>query len=108
MYHYAPLIIISLHLSMVLFSFTLDTWSTSQGDTAQILGTGAGVTLASHLNHQLGLMSDPPLDLLPLSPSALRTCLLPVAMPRFCLCMLVLLATRALMKAITIPLPCSI
>uniref|UniRef100_A0A4W5PT11 Phosphatidic acid phosphatase type 2/haloperoxidase domain-containing protein n=1 Tax=Hucho hucho TaxID=62062 RepID=A0A4W5PT11_9TELE len=103
-YHYAPLIIISLHLGMGLFSFTLDTWSTSWGDTAQILGTGTGVALASHLNHYLGLMSDSPLEQLPLSPPALRTALLAVAMLRFYLGTLVLLATRALMKAITIPL----
>lgn len=107
-YRYAPLIIISLHLGMGLFSFTLDTWSTSRGDTAQILGTGAGVALASHLNHYLGLMPDPPLDQLPLSPPALSAALLAVAMLRMCLGVLVLLAIRALMKAITIPLVCRI
>ncbi|CDQ56161.1 unnamed protein product [Oncorhynchus mykiss] len=107
-YRYAPLIIISLHLGMGLFSFTLDTWSTSRGDTAQILGTGAGVALASHLNHYLGLMPDPPLDQLPLSPPALSAALLAVAMLRMCLGVLVLLAIRALMKAITIPLACRI
>ncbi|KAJ8411712.1 hypothetical protein AAFF_G00153500 [Aldrovandia affinis] len=64
---YAPLIIISLHLGMGLFSFTLDTWSTSRGDTAQILGSGAGVALGSHLNHRLGLLADPPLSQLPLA-----------------------------------------
>ncbi|KAK6307320.1 hypothetical protein J4Q44_G00224680 [Coregonus suidteri] len=107
-YRYAPLIIISLHLGMGLFSFTLDTWSTSRGDTAQILGTGAGMALASHLNHYLGLMPDPPLDQLPLSPPALSAALLVVAMLRMCLGVLVLLAIRALMKAITIPLACRI
>lgn len=35
---YAPLIIIGLHLALGIFSFTLDTWSTSRGDTAEILG----------------------------------------------------------------------
>ncbi|XP_035598914.1 sphingosine-1-phosphate phosphatase 1-like [Oncorhynchus keta] len=107
-YRYAPLIIISLHLGMGLFSFTLDTWSTSRGDTAQILGTGAGVALASHLNHYLGLMPDPPLDQLPLTPPALSATLLAVAMLRMCLGVLVLLVIRALMKAITIPLACRI
>uniref|UniRef100_A0A3Q4BEJ0 Phosphatidic acid phosphatase type 2/haloperoxidase domain-containing protein n=1 Tax=Mola mola TaxID=94237 RepID=A0A3Q4BEJ0_MOLML len=62
---YAPLIIICLHLGLGLFSFTLDTWSTSRGDTAQILGTGAGVALASHVNHLLGLMPDPTPEQLP-------------------------------------------
>ncbi|XP_045064991.1 sphingosine-1-phosphate phosphatase 1-like [Coregonus clupeaformis] len=107
-YCYAPLIIISLHLGMGLFSFTLDTWSTSRGNTTQILGTGAGVALASHLNHYLGQMPDPPLDQLPLSTLALRTALLAVAMLRFCLGMLVLLANRALMKVIIIHLACRI
>ncbi|XP_010877112.1 sphingosine-1-phosphate phosphatase 1 [Esox lucius] len=105
-YRYAPLLIISLHLGMGLFSFTLDTWSTSRGDTAQILGTGAGIALASHLNHYLGLMPDPPLDQLPLSSPPLSAGLLAVSMLRFCLGMLVLLATRSLMKAVTIPLAC--
>ncbi|KAJ7990778.1 hypothetical protein DPEC_G00290440 [Dallia pectoralis] len=105
-YRYAPLIIISLHLGLGLFSFTLDTWSTSRGDTAQILGTGAGIALASHLNHYLGLMPDPPVDQLPLSPPGLSAGLLVVCMLRFSLGLLVLLATRALMKAITIPLAC--
>ncbi|CAB1335288.1 unnamed protein product, partial [Coregonus sp. 'balchen'] len=107
-YCYAPLIIISLHLGMGLFSFTLDTWSTPRGNTTQILGTGAGVALASHLNHYLGQMPDPPLDQLPLSTLALRTALLAVAMLRFCLGMLVLLANRALMKVIIIHLACRI
>ncbi|XP_030627329.1 sphingosine-1-phosphate phosphatase 1 [Chanos chanos] len=105
-YPYAPLLIVSLHVAMGLFSFTLDTWSTSRGDTAQILGTGAGVALASHLNHRLGLIPDPPASLLPLRPPPLSAALLGVALLRFGLGVLVLLATRALMKALTIPLVC--
>ncbi|XP_042245110.1 sphingosine-1-phosphate phosphatase 1 [Thunnus maccoyii] len=103
---YAPLIIISLHLGLGLFSFTLDTWSTSRGDTAQILGTGAGVALASHVNHYLGVMPDPSPDQLPLSMPALSAGLMGAAMLRFALGVLVLVATRALMKAVTIPLVC--
>lgn len=103
---YAPLIIVSLHLGLGLFSFTLDTWSTSRGDTAQILGTGAGVALASHVNHCLGLLPDPTPDQLPFTPPALSAGLVGVAMLRLVLGVLVLVATRALMKAVTIPLVC--
>ncbi|KAG7466258.1 hypothetical protein MATL_G00162970 [Megalops atlanticus] len=103
---YAPLIIISLHLGMGLFSFTLDTWSTSRGDTAQILGSGAGIALASHLNHQLGLMPDPPLSQLPLSMPPLSAALVAMSLLRFCLGVVALLVTRAAMKALTIPLVC--
>lgn len=103
---YAPIVIISLHLGLGLFSFTLDTWSTSRGDTAQILGTGAGIALASHVNYHLGLMPDLTPDQLPLSMPALSPSLVAVVMLRLVVGVLVLLATRALMKAITIPLVC--
>lgn len=105
-YRYAPLIIISLHLGLGLFSFTLDTWSTSRGDTAQILGTGAGVALASHVNYHLGLLPDPTPDQLPFIIPPLSLSLVGVAILRLVLGVLVLMATRALMKAITIPLVC--
>lgn len=105
---YAPIIIISLHLGLGLFSFTLDTWSTSRGDTAQILGTGAGIALASHVNYHLGLMPDLTPDQLPLSMPALSPSLVAVVMLRLVVGVLVLLATRAVMKAITIPLVCRV
>ncbi|XP_044021904.1 sphingosine-1-phosphate phosphatase 1 [Siniperca chuatsi] len=105
---YAPLIIISLHLGLGLFSFTLDTWSTSRGDTAQILGVGAGVALASHVNYYLGLMPDQTPDQLPFTVPAFSVGLVAVAMLRLFLGVLVLVATRALMKALTIPLVCRV
>ncbi|XP_037342053.2 sphingosine-1-phosphate phosphatase 1 [Pungitius pungitius] len=105
---YAPLIIVCLHLGLGLFSFNLDTWSTSRGDTAQILGTGAGVALASHLNNRLGLMPDPAPDQLPLAAPALGAGLLAAALLRLVLGVLVLMATRALMKAVTIPAVCRV
>ncbi|XP_035529517.1 sphingosine-1-phosphate phosphatase 1-like [Morone saxatilis] len=105
---YAPLMIVSLHLGLGLFSFNLDTWSTSRGDTAQILGTGAGIALASHVNHLLGLMPDPTPDQLPLTMPALNARLVAVALLRLVLGVLVLVATRALMKALTIPLVCRV
>lgn len=105
---YAPLIIIFLHLATGLFSFTLDTWSTSRGDTAQILGTGAGVALASHVNHHLGLLPDLPLDRLPFTMPPLTASLVGAAVTRHLLGVLVLVATRAFMKAVTIPLVCRV
>ncbi|KAM3594443.1 uncharacterized protein V6R79_008016 [Siganus canaliculatus] len=103
---WAPLVTVCFHLLLGLVSFTLDTWSTSRGDTAQILGTGAGVAVASHVNHRLGLMPDPAAEQLPLAVPALGAGLVGVALLRFLLGMLVLVATRALMKAVTIPLAC--
>ncbi|CAL8283486.1 unnamed protein product [Lota lota] len=105
-YRYAPLIIVSLHLGLGLFSFTLDTWSTSRGDTAQILGTGAGMALASHVNHCLGLLPDPTPDQLPFPVTPLSAGLLGLMLVRLVLGVLVLLATRALMKKVTIALVC--
>ncbi|CAM4725809.1 unnamed protein product [Leuciscus chuanchicus] len=105
-HRYAPLIIISLHVGLGLFSFTLDTWSTSRGDTAQILGSGAGIALASHVNYHLGLLPDPPASMLPLQPPSITFSLFALCLLRFVLGVLILLATRAVMKALTIPLVC--
>ncbi|MEQ2280986.1 hypothetical protein AMECASPLE_025731 [Ameca splendens] len=103
---YAPLIIVSIPLALAIFSFTLDTWSTSRGDTAQILGVGAGVALASHINQLVGLVPDLTPDQLPLTVPVLTSGLVCAAMLRFVLGVMVLVAIRALMKAITIPLVC--
>ncbi|KAM9777776.1 sphingosine-1-phosphate phosphatase 1-like [Neosynchiropus ocellatus] len=100
----APLVIVLVHVGLGLFCFTLDTWSTSRSDTAQILGTGSGVALASHVNYQLGLLPDPgrlPLTLPTLGAGLVLTCLF-----RLVLGVLVLMGTRELMKALTIPLLC--
>lgn len=105
---YAPVIIIALHLGLGLFSFTLDTWSTSRGDTAQILGSGAGIALASHVNHMLGLMPDATKDQLPLTMPALSASLVGAAFARLFVGVLVIIITRALMKAVTIPLVCRV
>lgn len=103
---YAPVLIISLHLGLGLFSFTLDTWSTSRGDTAQILGSGAGIALASHVNYKVGLLPDPPMSMLPLQPPPFTLSLIGINALRFILGVIILLATRAVMKALTIPLVC--
>lgn len=105
-YRYAPILIISLHAVMGLFSFTLDTWSTSRGDTAQILGTGAGIAVATHVNYQLAVIVDPTASMLPLQPPTLSLSLVGLCLLRFVLGVLVILATRAVMKALTIPLVC--
>ncbi|XP_047668377.1 sphingosine-1-phosphate phosphatase 1 isoform X2 [Tachysurus fulvidraco] len=103
---YAPVLVVSFHAILGLFSFTLDTWSTSRGDTAQILGTGAGIAVASHLNHQLALIHDPPASMLPLQAPPLSLGLFGWSFVRFVLGVTMLFATRAVMKALTIPLVC--
>uniref|UniRef100_A0A3P9HHR5 Sphingosine-1-phosphate phosphatase 1 n=1 Tax=Oryzias latipes TaxID=8090 RepID=A0A3P9HHR5_ORYLA len=103
---FAPLVIVFLHVGLGLLSFTLDTWSTSRGDTAQILGSGAGIALASQVNYRLGLIPDLRADQVPLTMPVLSTGLVGAAMLRFVLGVLVLMVTRALMKAVTIPLVC--
>ncbi|XP_049614085.1 sphingosine-1-phosphate phosphatase 1 [Syngnathus scovelli] len=103
---YAPLVIVVSHVSLGLLAFSLDSWSTSRGDTAQALGTGAGAALATHANYQLGLMADPPASALPLALPALGAGLAARALLRLALGVAVILVTRMLMKAATIPLLC--
>lgn len=107
-YKYAPLIIISLHLALGIFSFTLDTWSTSRGDTAQILGCGAGVACGSHVNYLMGIDLDPPPDTLPLSLSSLTVTVFGKAILRLLIGVIILLLTKVAMKKATIPLACKI
>ncbi|XP_063295017.1 sphingosine-1-phosphate phosphatase 1 [Pelobates fuscus] len=107
-YKYAPFAIIGLHLAMGIFSFTLDTWSTSRGDTAQILGSGAGIACGSHVNYMLGLMLEPSPDLLPLIPPPITVTLFGKALLRFLIGVVVLLVIRAAMKKISIPLACKV
>ncbi|KAJ8009220.1 hypothetical protein DPEC_G00086630 [Dallia pectoralis] len=106
--HHAPLVIVTSHVGLGFLAFSLDSWSTSRGDTAQALGTGAGAALASHLNHQLGLLADPPLSSLPLALPPLSSTLLARTLLRLLIGVVVLLATRAVMKAVTIPLACRV
>ncbi|KAL2082286.1 hypothetical protein ACEWY4_022104 [Coilia grayii] len=104
----AALVIVVVHVGLGLLAFSLDTWSTSRGDTAQALSTGAGAALASHLNHWLGLQPDPPLARLPLIMPAMDAPLLGRSLARLLVGVAVLLATRGAMKALTIPLACRV
>uniref|UniRef100_A0A1A7WBG3 Sphingosine-1-phosphate phosphatase 1 n=1 Tax=Iconisemion striatum TaxID=60296 RepID=A0A1A7WBG3_9TELE len=103
---YAPLMIIVSHVSLGLVAFSLDSWSTSRGDTAQALGTGAGAALATHVNYQLGLLQDPPLSSLPLTLRPLTAGLVLRSLLRFFTGVVVLLVTRMVMKAMTVPFLC--
>ncbi|XP_066198898.1 sphingosine-1-phosphate phosphatase 1 isoform X2 [Saccopteryx leptura] len=105
---YAPLIIIGLHLALGIFSFTLDTWSTSRGDTAEILGSGAGIACGSHVAYYMGLKLDPSLDMLPLVRPPITVTLFGKAMLRILIGMVFVLIVRDIMKRITIPLACKI
>ncbi|XP_039175453.1 sphingosine-1-phosphate phosphatase 1 [Crotalus tigris] len=104
---YAPLIIVSFHLALGVFSFTLDTWSTSRGDTAQILGSGAGIACGSYVSYRLNLMPDPPQEMLPLVPS-LTVNLFGKAALRLLIGLVFLLLVRMIMKKVTIPLACKV
>ncbi|XP_029352219.1 sphingosine-1-phosphate phosphatase 1 [Echeneis naucrates] len=104
--HYAPLVIIISHVSFGLVAFSLDSWSTSRGDTAQALGTGAGAALATHVNYQLGLLLDPPLASLPLILPSISIGVVIRSLLRFFIGVAVLLITRMVMKAVTIPFLC--
>lgn len=103
---YAPIVIIILHVSLGLVAFSLDSWSTSRGDTAQALGTGAGAALATHVNYQLGLLKDPPLSSLPLTLPQITTSMVVLSLLRFVIGVAVLLVTRMVMKAVTVPFLC--
>lgn len=107
-FRYAPLIIISLHLALGIFSFTLDTWSTSRGDTAQILGCGAGVACGSHVNYMLDLLPDPSPEVLPLLAPSLTMTLVGKAVLRLLIGVTLLLLIKSGMKKLTIPLACTI
>lgn len=107
-YKYAPLIIIGLHLILGIFSFTLDTWSTSRGDTAEILGSGAGIACGSHAAYNLGISLDPSLHTLPLAIPPLTVTLFGKAILRVVIGMLLVLFVRDIMKKVTIPLACKL
>uniref|UniRef100_A0A8C3IE08 Sphingosine-1-phosphate phosphatase 1 n=1 Tax=Chrysemys picta bellii TaxID=8478 RepID=A0A8C3IE08_CHRPI len=79
---------------------------TSRGDTAQILGCGAGVACGSHFNYMLGLMQDPSPDTWPLIPPSITVTLFGKAILRLLIGVVLLLLTRIMMKKITIPLAC--
>ena len=104
--HYAPLVVIVSHVSLGLVAFSLDSWSTSRGDTAQALGTAVGIALATHVNYQLGLLLDVPLSSLPLTLPSISVSLVVCSLLRFLLGVAVLLVTRMVMKAVTIPFLC--
>ncbi|XP_066533528.1 sphingosine-1-phosphate phosphatase 1 [Hoplias malabaricus] len=104
--YYAPLVILLVHIGLALVAFSLDSWSTSRGDTAQALATGAGGALACHLNHQLGMQQDPPLASLPLKLPIIDMALVGRSLLRLLVGVAVLLAVRAVMKTVAIPLAC--
>ncbi|KAK5852992.1 hypothetical protein PBY51_006818 [Eleginops maclovinus] len=104
--HFAPLVIIVSHVSLGLVAFSLDSWSTSRGDTAQALGTGVGAAIGTHVNYQLGLLLDPPLSSLPLTLPPISFSLVLLALLRFVIGVAVILVTRMVMKAVTIPSLC--
>ncbi|XP_026800278.3 sphingosine-1-phosphate phosphatase 1 [Pangasianodon hypophthalmus] len=104
----APALILLLHVGLAMLAFSLDSWSTSRADTAQALATGAGGALASHLNQLLSLQPDPPASSLPLKMPSITGALLGRSLLRLLIGVAALLAVRAIMKAIAIPLACQL
>ncbi|GAA6096275.1 sphingosine-1-phosphate phosphatase 1 [Tachysurus ichikawai] len=104
----SPAVVLLLHVGLSVLAFALDSWSTSRGDTAQALATGAGGALASHLNQQLSLLHDPPASSLPLKMPSITGTLLGQTLLRLLIGVAVLLAVRAIMKAIAIPVACQL
>ncbi|XP_051951534.1 sphingosine-1-phosphate phosphatase 1 [Xyrauchen texanus] len=105
---YAPLVIVLVHVGFSLVAFSLDSWSTSRGDTAQALATAAGTALASRLAHQLVLQTDHPEEALPLTLPLIDGALLGRSVMRLLVGVAVLLAVRAAMKVVAIPLACKL
>lgn len=105
---YAPLVVLLVHVGFSLVAFSLDSWSTSRGDTAQALATAAGAALASRLNNQLGLQPDPPEEALPLVLPLIDGALLGRSILRLLVGVAVLLAVRGAMKVVAIPMACKI
>lgn len=103
---WAPVLVLSLPFILALLCFRLDAWSTSRGDTAQILGSGAGVTLASHVNARMGFSRDPLSASIAL-PNITGWMLLMVLV-RMLIGVAVLVLTRAVMKTLTLGSLCRI
>lgn len=103
---WAPVLVLGLPLVLALLCFRLDAWSTSRGDTAQILGSGAGVTLASHVNAQLGFSRDPTTASITLPD--LTVWILLTVLLRMLLGVAVLVLTRAVMKSLTLASLCRV
>ncbi|KAK7903938.1 hypothetical protein WMY93_016545 [Mugilogobius chulae] len=103
---WSPPLVVAVPFVLSMLCFFLDAWSTSRGDTAQIVGTGAGVALASHVNQRLGFSRDPAaftLTFPSLSVSQLLT-----ALVRVIAGVAVLVLTRAVMKAVTLTTLCRV
>ncbi|KAG7249579.1 hypothetical protein CRUP_020197, partial [Coryphaenoides rupestris] len=88
---WAPPAILLSHVGMGLLAFSLDSWSTSRGDTARRWAP-----------------ADPPFSVLPLVVPAAGVSVVARSLARFVLGVVVLLVARMAMKAVTIPALCRV
>lgn len=102
---YAPAVSVLVPLVLALAYPTLDKWSTARGDTTLILGVGAGVALGHWVCYQYGFMhkalTPPPYEILMPNINWLGQVVM-----RLCLGVVILVATRALMKATVYNVAC--
>ncbi|CAH1791114.1 unnamed protein product [Owenia fusiformis] len=105
-YHpYAPLVIIGLGLFGAICYPAMDRWSTARGDTTLIISVASGAAIGSWMNYQMGYITaaDTPPPYLVITPDARW---LGLMIMRMCIGSVVLVATRAIMKALTFHLVC--
>lgn len=104
---FAPLFTLGLAILLAVNYPELDQWSTSRGDTTNILGICAGIYVGSWLNFQLGYLTgpsmSPPFKIIwpPFHDTG-------VMLLRMCIGIAIAVATQAIMKAFTYPLLCRI
>uniref|UniRef100_UPI00358F72EE sphingosine-1-phosphate phosphatase 1-like n=1 Tax=Myxine glutinosa TaxID=7769 RepID=UPI00358F72EE len=99
-----PFVIAAINLALALVSFQLDDWSTSRGDTAQILALGTGIAVGSAYTHALGLAPAGLTDRLAIVQSPSR--MLTLGALRFTFGLPFLVLTRIVLKAVSIPSAC--
>ncbi|XP_014674948.1 PREDICTED: sphingosine-1-phosphate phosphatase 1-like [Priapulus caudatus] len=103
----APLFTVGVAVALAVNYPELDKWSTSRGDTTNILGICAGIYVGSWLNFQLGYMTGPslPAPFRIIWPTFHDVGLMAL---RMCIGIAIACATQAAMKACTYPLLCRV
>ncbi|XP_071159018.1 sphingosine-1-phosphate phosphatase 2-like [Mytilus edulis] len=104
---YSPLVVVGGEIFLLYIYPNATIWNTAKGDTATVVGIGAGIAVATWLNYQLGFMI-PSEVAKPYHIPSLFTIIsmIPLAEVRHLIGILVLVITRAVAKPITHKLFC--